>query len=246
LSLVVATCFWLISGRKGPSRGFRRVFVGLDKRLSTSKAIASAWTGLIGIGLVTMIVTKWADHPQGFDATVEAGLAGQYGLLLGGPLGAATLAKGIVSSQAGDGSKTAAAGPRPRDLIANDSGDVDLGDFQYVLFNLIAMLFLAGSLIDTPQEGLPQIPDVLLGLTSVAAAGYVGKKALPTTPTVNSVSPGGVQQDAALTIQGSALSTGLPPAPPTVYFVATQRRRSRRGRGLMQAKTSSSSRCRRS
>jgi hypothetical protein len=37
----------------------------------------------------------------------------------------------------------------------------------------------------SPQLGLPTLPDVLLGLTSVSAVGYVGKKTLtPRVPTI--------------------------------------------------------------
>jgi hypothetical protein len=69
------------------------------------------------------------------------------------------------------------------DLIANDEHETDLGDLQYVLFNFVALVFvLLTMLVHEPSGGLPHIPDVLLGLTSVSAAGYVGKKLLPPRP----------------------------------------------------------------
>jgi hypothetical protein len=42
-------------------------------------------------------------------------------------------------------------------------------------------VYVIGTLLHDPTKGLPHIPDVLLGLTSVSAVGYVGKKALVPT-----------------------------------------------------------------
>jgi hypothetical protein len=111
---------------------------------------------------------------------LKHGLQGAYAVLIGGPIGAAIRAKGIVSTQIQNGaSKPAASSAQASDLVTNDGGATDLGDLQYVIFNTVALVFFYGELIATPQFGLPTIPDVLLGLTSVSAVGYVAKKALP-------------------------------------------------------------------
>jgi hypothetical protein len=161
---------------------FYKLLIGVDKRVSTSKTTAAVWTYLIAGSLLAFVIAKFIGDPQALDNMTHSGLAGQYGLLIGGPLGAAIAAKGLVINRvAGDPeAKTVAAGrANPAQLIQNDAGETELGDFQYVLFNLVAMVFFVGALIQSPTAGFPHIPDILLGLTSVAALGYVGKKALP-------------------------------------------------------------------
>ena len=157
-----------------------RLFVGDDNRLSTSKTIAAVWTMVVAAALIAVVYANLLDHPQALKATEASGIIGQYAVLFGGPLGAAILAKQIVTSQVSKPAavKPPADAPQAKDLIANDQGNTDLGDFQYVLFNGVALFFVISTLLHAPLQGLPHIPDVLLGLTSVSAVGYVGKKAL--------------------------------------------------------------------
>lgn len=152
--------------------------------LSTSKTIAAIWTYLVASILLAFVIAQFMDHPQAMNA-IASGVAGDYALLFGGPLGAAILAKQLwISSPAG---RQVAAGAAPAPdtvtglatVVKNESGDADLGNFQYVLFNLIAMVYVVGTVIQHPLKGLPNIPDVLLALTSVSAVGYVAKKAVP-------------------------------------------------------------------
>ena len=68
--------------------------------------------------------------------------------------------------------------------------------------------------------GLPVIPDTLLGLTSVSAALYVGKKAATRTqPTITGVFPSNLRVGAEAVITGSGL-TEDPAAPPPAGAVA--------------------------
>jgi hypothetical protein len=163
--------------------------VGHDGRVSTSKTVAIVWTYAVAAGLLSIIIARLLHYPAAYHAQVGNGLQAEYALLLGGPIGAAILAKGIVNTQLKDGtaSKPAADSTGPSDLVANDNGDTDLGDLQYVLFNLVALIFFFGELLSAPANGLPAIPDVLLGLTSVAAVGYVSKKTLTGAPAITTV-----------------------------------------------------------
>jgi hypothetical protein len=108
------------------------------------------------------------------------------------PPGSSDSRKGIVTSQvaAGQSKPDAKEGAKAADLVSNDEGRTDLGDLQYVLFNTVALTFFFGELLASPQLGLPTIPDVLLGLTSVSAVGYVAKKALPAADrTITKIEP---------------------------------------------------------
>lgn len=158
----------------------RGAIIGADGRVSTSKTVAVAWTYSVASGLLSIVIAKWMGHGHAYGDQVKRGLQGEYALLIGGPIGAAILAKGIVSTQVVNGaSKPAAGSARAADLVSNDNGQTDLGDLQYVIFNTVALVFFFGEFWANPQLGLPTIPDVLLGLTSVSGVGYVAKKALP-------------------------------------------------------------------
>lgn len=192
----------------------RGLLVGVDKRSSTSKTTAAVWTYLLASSLLSFVIAKFADDSRALDNLMHSGLAGQYGLLIGGPLGAAIAAKGIVGNQL---SKNTAAKsgsadkPHLSQLIQNDAGEPDLGDFQYILFNFVAMFYFVGTLIESPTLGLPHIPDVLLGLTSVSAVGYVTKKALPPTVATAKISPATAKANTVVEITGKGLLVGEPP-----------------------------------
>jgi hypothetical protein len=158
-----------------------KVFVGTDNRISTSKTIAAVWTFVVGAAVFAIVYAKLRGHGAPLEATEAGGRVGQYALLFGGPIGAAILSKAIVGGQVASQSNAKTTGsPQLGDLVSNDQGEADLGDLQYVIFNTVALAFvLLTMLVHEPSAGLPHIPDVLLGLTSVSAAGYVGKKMLP-------------------------------------------------------------------
>jgi hypothetical protein len=174
-AIAVVTALFAVVGSS-----ISKLVIGLDNRTSTSKTIVAVWTFVVGSALLALVYAKLINHSEALDATNKSGVIGQYALLFGGPLGAAIIAKGIVVNQLTN--KTSVKLPAEKasaaDLISNDAGEADLGDFQYVVFNLVALVFVLGTLLHYPVSGLPHIPDVLLGLTSVSAVGYVGKKAL--------------------------------------------------------------------
>jgi hypothetical protein len=190
------------------------VVVGADKRLSTSKTVAAVWTYFVASSLLGFVLAKFAGFPQALETMIHSGLAGQYAVLIGGPLGAAIAAKGIVSNQVGKSSsaKTSGEGLSAGQLVQNDSEETDLGDFQYILFNVVAMVFFIGSIIQSPTHGFPRVPDILLGLTSVAAAGYVAKKALPPSEPTAKLTPTEGALGARVTLTGTNLLTAEPPA----------------------------------
>jgi len=190
---------------------FGGLLVGQDNRLSTSKTVATVWTYLLASALLSFVVAKWMGHGQALQNQIANGLQSQYGVLVGGPLGAAILAKGIVSSQTAAG--TAAKPPAPSkdepkaaQLVSNDQAETDLGDLQYVLFNVVALVFFFGEFLRAPVSGLPVLPDLLVGLTTLSAIGYVGKKTLTSgAPTITDVQPESAGPGALVRISGAGL-----------------------------------------
>jgi hypothetical protein len=187
------------------------VVIGKDGRVSTSKTIAVVWTFVVAAGLLALVYADLLNHPEPLNATNASGVVGQYALLFGGPLGAAILAKAIVTGQVNEDPsvKPPAESAALSDLVVNDAGDTDLGDLQYVLFNAVALVFVVGTLMHAPASGLPHIPDVLLGLTSVSAAGYVGKKMLPNEPMSAELAPskGPAEEKVIITVRGLPATT---------------------------------------
>jgi hypothetical protein len=181
--------------------------IGADNRVSTSKVVAVTWTYAVASALLSLVIAKWWGHDEGYNAQQAIGLQAEYALLVGGPLGAAILAKGIVTQQqqAGDSGKRAGS-PEASQLVSGDNGETDFGDLQYVIFNAVALTFFFGQFFHRPTDGLPNIPDVLLGLTSVSAVGYVSKKAIKSlAPTITKVEPPSGSPGDTVTIWGTGL-----------------------------------------
>jgi hypothetical protein len=153
------------------------------------------------------------------------GLSGGYLVLLGIPASAAVAAKAITQSKddSGTAPKVAASDDKDKQVAARvaqifsaDDGTTDIGDFQYVIFNLVTAVFFVAEFVRPSSQGLPAIPDTLLGLTSVSAALYVGKKAATRTqPTITGVFPSILQADARAVITGSGLTPDSTAPPPT-------------------------------
>jgi hypothetical protein len=186
--------------------------------------VAVIWTYSVASGLLALVIGRFFGHPGLLGATVRAGLQPGYAVLIGGPIGAAIVAKGLVVSQVTKGqSKPAAQSPSAADLVSGDQGGTDLGDLQYLLFNTVALVFFYGEFLTSPQRGLPTIPNVLIGLTSVSAVGYVAKKALPAARAITKVDPATVplatwNAGTTVKVYGTNLLSADTSAPDTVRF----------------------------
>ncbi len=183
------------------------VIVGQDNRVSTSKTMALTWTAVVAWMLVTEALRDLAANVSLGDLPVSS----DYLLLLGGPFAAAVAAKGIVVSRLTNGTlvKTAAPDDAPLrlgDIVSADDGSVDLVDFQYSLFNLIALGIVIFTFVKHPGNGLPAVPSGLLAVTSAAALTYIGNKAVASsTPSITRFAPGVVRSGQAVTVSGTNL-----------------------------------------
>jgi hypothetical protein len=183
------------------------ILAGKDNRTSTSKTVVYAWTIAIAFGLLSLVVAIWLGDHGPWDAQVDRGLQEEYLLLLGGPFAAAVLAKYATSTQA-DAKPSAAPGDAaPSQLLTDDNGDTDLGDFQYVLFNAIGLTFFLGDFIGDLANGFPVLPPLLTGLLLTSTAGYGAKKLLPQVPpTLTSVIPAAAMPAERVEVYGHNLS----------------------------------------
>lgn len=87
-------------------------------------------------------------------------------------------------------------------MATDDNGSADLVDTQYLLFNVVAMGYFLIAIFKSAV--LPEIPAVLLAMTSGTAALYVGNKAAHrNAPEITSISPRTVAPGRPVTIMGS-------------------------------------------
>jgi hypothetical protein len=199
------------SGRPRQPHPFWYVVLGADNRVSTSKTQFALWTLALAYALL-VIAFHDAVYPPG-------SLDPRYLLLLGFPAGAAVSAKAITTGQIANG--TASKDPVPftgktpgaalSDIVSNDQGNLDLGDAQYFLFNLVALTAFFIAFFHSPVS-LPVLPDTLVGLTSASAAAYVAKKAtVPASPiALTAVSPQKGAPDDPVRVFGSGLGSTAP------------------------------------
>jgi hypothetical protein len=211
----VAAGLALITAINGGSHGYGlfRTVVGADGRVSTSKTQAALWTLLIAFVVAYFAsLTMLADRHHLFEgfsidaAPDNVSVWGPYLILLGGPFASLVLAKGIVSAKVSSGTLQKAVNADGSasitQALTDDSGNVDLVDSQYLLFNLIAMVYVVMGLAKHGQ--LPELPPLLLGLTGTAAATYVISKSVEAnTPQLNSVVPTRVQPGDRLRLDGA-------------------------------------------
>ena len=156
----------------------------------------------------------------GWHNFLAAGLSGSYLVLLGVPAAAGVAAKAITQTKADAGTliKSTASGKqstasRIAQIFSADDQTTDIGDFQYVIFNLITAVYFVAEFVKPSTQGLPAIPNTLLGLTSVSAALYVGKKAAARSqPRITGVFPSILRAGETATIIGNGL-TGDPTQP---------------------------------
>ena len=151
----------------------------------------------------------------------STGLDSSYLVLLGIPAAAAVGAKAITQSKANSGAiaKRVAPGDQPvsrrvAQIFSADDNTTDIGDFQYVIFNIIAATYFVAEFLNVPMSGLPQLPDTLLGLTSVSAALYVGKKAATNAkPSITGVFPSVLVRGQSAIITGTSFTGTATPFP---------------------------------
>jgi hypothetical protein len=156
---------------------------------------------------LSLLVAVWLGDHEPWDAQVDRGLQEEYLLLLGGPFAAAILAKYTAVNQAETKTDAPVGQANLSQLVNDDQGDTDLGDFQYVLFNAIALAFFLGDFIGDLTEGFPVLPAILTGLVLTSTGGYAAKKLIAqAAPTLTSVLPAAAQPDAEVQVFGTNLT----------------------------------------
>ncbi len=177
------------------SKGVRTLlFVGQDGRWSNSKTQISLWFTLWVSAYAATFVLRWASpqHFLGFISTPAAllTLSGISGLTFAG-------AKGITANKVAnappvvpnvvvpDGKRNKTKAPTSlMNLVRDDAGNYDFGDFQMLVMTLIAVVsytiiayHFLGVLEARASVSLPDVDGTVLAMFGVGQGAYLAKKA---------------------------------------------------------------------
>ena len=203
-----------------PHRTNPGLFVGADNRVSTSKTIAVLWTVTLrllpshaGPGVGRPAVSSGAAAVRADTNWIRRRRPCPASLIVSnparGPYAAAIAAKGIVTSRIAGGGlqkSTSRTSARVSDVVTDDSGAVDLVDFQYTLFNLIAIVFVLTQFVPHPAHGIPALPAAFAVLTGVSAGVYTANKAVGNnSPSISLVAPAVARPGQTIQIRGANL-----------------------------------------
>ncbi|MFI1398885.1 hypothetical protein [Streptomyces sp. NPDC020681] len=165
---------------------------GEDNRLSTSRAVASAWVLLVVYAVLVLALrlafASSADRDRlidGLEPARGAGLLAALALVCA----IAVVVRHVVAVRViGQRlQKVRAERPRTADLLCDDNGRGSFADVQYALVGAVAAVFVLVRLARRPEQ-LPDVPWGLVLLVAVSAATYfAGKYAEGGRPVVFSV-----------------------------------------------------------
>jgi len=174
-----------------------RFAVGNDNRMSNSQTQLVLWFGVVAMVYgATLILRAWFlgwEFMGGISMTTNVlAMTGLSGLSFGAAKvvavqkassAAAAAAAGVVSAST-PAPADPASQPRVADLVQNDKGDADLGDFQMILISGVATVIFACAswefltLVDIVKTTtLPDVDTALLGSFGIGQGAYPIKKA---------------------------------------------------------------------
>jgi hypothetical protein len=191
--------------------GHGGLITGADNRYSTGRVIAIGWTLVVGWMVVTEAYIATKQNGTTF-TDLLSGASNLYFVLLGAPYAAAAFALLSTQSKISQGTltKIPATTPSAADVITDDNGNVDTYDFQYTLFNALALVIVLVAFSAHPGHGLPDIPQFLAILTGGSALTYsVNKTIASTGPQITSVNPPTARVGDKITITGVQLFPNL-------------------------------------
>jgi hypothetical protein len=186
--------------------GHGGLVTGQDNRRSTGRVIAVGWTMVVAWMVVCLALIAAANHTTLTELLKQASYL--YFVFLGGPWAAAAFALLSTQSKIAQGTltKIPADAPSFTDVVSDDNGNADTFDFQYTLFNLLAMAIVVFGFVAHPGHGLPDVPQFLAVLTGGSALTYTVNKALATSgPQITSVQPSPARVGDTIAITGIQL-----------------------------------------
>lgn len=192
-ALVVAGALTASSWFHRARGGVLAPVIGEDNRLSTSRAVASAWVLFLAYAVLVLVgqLAVASDHRERDTLIAGLELARGAGVVtvLAVVCGIAVVVRRVVGLrvQGQRLQKVRADRPRAADLLTDDAGRGTFADIQYVVISTVALAFAAVRLARRPDQ-LPDLPWGLAVVVLVSAATYLaGKYAEGGRPVILSV-----------------------------------------------------------
>lgn len=170
----------------------QRFMIGVDNRYSNSQCQLVLWFGVVAIVYAAtvalrIVVLGW-DYVGGVDMPTNLIALTGLSAFSFGSAKVVTVAKvnAAATQYPNVRAKPSAAAPRlMADLVQNDNGQADLGDFQMILVTLAAVViflvtafhFLGALELATPTTILPDVDTGLLAGFGIGQGAYLVKKA---------------------------------------------------------------------
>jgi hypothetical protein len=162
-----------------------KLLISADNRYSTSQTQFALWTAMaLSTYLATLFLRVWAgglDYLGGVQITQNLLTLSGLSAISFGAAKAVTVNK---LAAAGLPAKPRAGAPRLLDLVQNDAGDPDLGDFQMIAITLLAVsiyfwsaFHFLGSIALARTVSLPDVDTALLTAFGLSQGAYLAKKA---------------------------------------------------------------------
>jgi hypothetical protein len=167
-----------------------RLIVGQDNRYSNSQFQMALWFSILISTYAALVVLRVSTSGWDFWGGVDIpahlfALSGASALTFGAAKGITTSKVQAAQSGGAPDPKPAAKAPRfLLDLISNDSGGFDLGDFQMIVitFLAVAMYLISffqflGSIESLKAVSLPDVDSTILAAFGLGQGAYLTKKA---------------------------------------------------------------------
>ncbi|MCX5606188.1 MULTISPECIES: hypothetical protein [unclassified Streptomyces] len=180
-ALVLAGLLTVAARAQSVRGGLLAPLVGEDNRLSTSKAVPSAWVVLTAFAALLPALRLAASAPGPERQALYAGLALDRALPLLAVVSltsvVAVVVRRVVTVRIMGQrlQKLPADRPRGVDLLTDDAGRGSFPDAQYVLVSTVVLAYAAVSLARFPDR-LPQLPWSLALLVALSAVVYMAAK----------------------------------------------------------------------
>ncbi len=180
-ALLLAGLLTLAARAQSVRGGLLAPLVGEDNRLSTSKAVPSAWVVLAAFATLLPALRLAASVPGPERQALYAGFALEGALPLLAVVAltslVAVLVRRVVSVRIMGQrlQKLPADRPRGVDLLTDDAGRGSFPDAQYVLVSAVVLVHATVSLARFPDR-LPRMPWALALLVALSAAVYLAAK----------------------------------------------------------------------
>jgi hypothetical protein len=184
----IVLALWLVLAYLWKGKRVQRnwaVLYGKDGSRSTSILAAYAWTGALLAAGATLVAAALFNDAVTVESLGLNDIPEEYLVLIGLPVGTAVVSAGIVQSKVHAGAlqkPVLNAAHAKGGFTANDDGNADLVDLQYLAFNALLLFYFVVALIQ--DRHLPDLPLGLVGLTGAGAATYVAKKGIERNPPV--------------------------------------------------------------